>query len=111
MAVWVFAMAAGIASFAAYWLALKSLASWSERQRTRKEKWDKEHREYQGFDSAKPHPVGSNLFYECGVCGHVVPSTATKDVSCKCQNVMVDADAHRIEIRDGAKVKLFSLSI
>jgi len=55
-------MAAGIASFAAYWLALKSLASWSERQRTRKEKWDKEHSEYQGFDSAKPHPVGSNLF-------------------------------------------------
>lgn len=108
--VWIIAIAAGAASFAAYWLALKSLASWSERRRAQKEKWEREHREYRDFDSAKPHPLGNNLFYECGVCGNVIPSTPTKGVGCKCRNILVDADARRIEIRDRAKVKLFSLT-
>ena len=108
--VWILAVAAGIASFAAYWLALKSLASWSERQRARKEKWEREHREYQRLDSGNPHPVGGNLFYECGICGNVIPSKPTKEVGCKCRNILVDADSRRIEIRDRAKVKVFSLT-
>lgn len=108
--VWVIAVAAGVASFASYWLALKWLASASERRRTRREKWEREHREYQDFDSAKPHPTGSNLFYECSVCGNVIPATLTKGVSCKCRNIVVDADSRRLEIRNPAKVKLFSLA-
>lgn len=43
--VWIFAVLAGVVSFAAYWLALKSLAAWSQRQRARKEKWERERRE------------------------------------------------------------------
>jgi|ERR1043166_168284 hypothetical protein len=108
-AVWVSAVAAGIASFAAYWLALKTLATRSERQRARREKWEREHREYQDLDSAKPPPAGTNLFYECSVCGNVIPSTPTKGARCRCRNIVVDGDSRRIEIRDRAKVKLFSL--
>jgi hypothetical protein len=109
-AAWVLALAAGVASFAAYWAALKYLDNWLERRRVRMEKWEREHREYQNFDSAKPPPPRKNLFYECGVCGNVIPSTARKSVSCICRNITIDADSHRIEIRDHAKVKLFSLA-
>ncbi|HWD21454.1 MAG TPA: hypothetical protein VHB20_19465 [Verrucomicrobiae bacterium] len=106
--VWIIALAAGIALFAVYWLAVKWLAARWERRRAEKEKWEREHRQYRNFDTAKPYPVGSDLFYECSVCGSIIPSTATKGRGCKCRNIVVDADAHRLEIRDQTKAKLFS---
>ena len=108
--VWIIAVAAGIASFAAYWLALRGLASWAEYRRTRKEKWKRERRTYQAFDRAKQYPASKNLFYECPVCGNAIPSLPKKSVSCKCGNILIDADSGRVEIRDRAKVRLFSLT-
>jgi hypothetical protein len=106
MSVCVMAVIAGAASFPVYQLALKSLHSWAECRRTRKEKWEWEHRQYHDLDSAKP--VGSELFFECSVCGHVVPSTPKKGVGCKCHNIVVDGESRRLEIRDRTKVRLFS---
>jgi hypothetical protein len=106
--VWVIAVAVGIALFAAYWLALRWLASRTACQKMRREKSERERREYLDFDPAKT-PVGRNLFYECRVCGNAIPSTPKKVVCCKCRNIMIDADSGRVEIRDPAKVKMFSL--
>ena len=106
--VWIIATAAGVASFAVYWIALKWLASCAERRTTEKEKRERERRRYHDLDSAKPHPVGSGLFYECTVCGNVVPATKAKGVGCRCQNIVVDAESHGLKIRDHRKVKLFS---
>jgi hypothetical protein len=108
--VWIVAVAAGIGSFAAYWVALKSLATWSERRRAQNEKQERERRQYQDFDSAKPYPVGRDLFYECSICGNIIPSAGTKGGGCKCRNIVVDVEFHRLEIRDRTKVKLFSLA-
>jgi hypothetical protein len=104
--VWIIAAVAGVASFAAYWLALKSLASWAERRRAQKDEWEREHRQYHDLDSAKL--VGGELFYECSVCGNVIPSRSKKGVSCKCRNIAVDAESSRLEIRDRTKARLFS---
>jgi hypothetical protein len=105
---WVSATAAGIGSFVAYRWTLKLLVSSLQQRRTRKEKHKRVNREYRRFDPAESHPVEKNLFYECLACGNTVHSMSKKGSSCKCQNVMIDADSGRIKIRDNAKVKLFS---
>jgi len=108
--VWVLAVGAGIASFALYWLAMKWVATCFERRRTRNEKWEREHRQYRDFDLSKTYPAEQNLFYECSVCGNAIPSTPRNNVCCACQNIAVDVKSRRIEIRDVAKVRLFSLA-
>jgi hypothetical protein len=105
--VWIIVVVAGVASFAAYWLALKSLIVSAERRRARKEKSEREHRHYHDLDSVQA--VGSELCYECKVCGNVIPSAPKKSSACKCRNIAVDAGSHRVEIRDRTKAKVFSI--
>ncbi len=59
-----------------------------------KERRELANRMYHQFDAAKGYPAAKNLYYECAVCGNVVPSMPGKQVSCKCQNVAVDASYH-----------------
>lgn len=103
---WIIAAVVGAASSAAYWLALKSLTLWADRRRAQKEEWAREHRHYHDLDSVKP--VKRELFYECCVCGNVIPFAPEKVITCKCRNITVDAESHRLEVRDRTKVKVFS---
>ncbi|MFI4999220.1 MAG: hypothetical protein ACHQK9_05015 [Reyranellales bacterium] len=65
-------------------------------------------RQYKNFDYSKSYPAGLKLFYECGLCGDVLPSWPRDSVHCKCRNIMIDADYGRVSIRDHAQVKLFT---
>lgn len=88
----------------------KRAVSWLEKVKTAKEKAERERRQYQAFDSTKQYPASKDLFYECLVCGNTIPSLPKKTTTCKCHNITVHADSGGVEIRVGAKVKLFSRS-
>jgi hypothetical protein len=62
---------------------------------------------YQGFDPQKGYPFGKDLFYECLLCGDILPSEPADDTACKCRNIMIDVGYGRISIRYHGKVKLF----
>ena len=104
---WLIALAFGIACWAAYWLALKKLGSHLCQRNVKRELED---RTYQPLDVVKDYLVAKNLYYECLVCGNVVPSMPRKNLACKCRNILVDVSPGRIEIRDPAKAKMFSSS-
>ena len=99
----------GIVSWLSCVFGGKRLLSWLEQKKTEREKSGIDRRVYQAFDPAKQYPASKNLFYECPICGNAVPSLAKNGVSCKCRNILIDANSSRVEIRDPAKVKLFSL--
>jgi hypothetical protein len=88
-------------------LALKRLGRLLHQRRVEKERRELADRTYQELDAAKDFPVAKNLYYECGLCGNVVPSMPGKQVSCKCGNVDVDASGHPT-VHNHEKVKLFS---
>jgi hypothetical protein len=98
----------GIGSWVLFVFGGKRFLSWLERKKIESEKSERTSRAYQVFDATKEFPSGRNLFYECLVCGNVVPSLPKKNIGCKCRNIMIDADSRRLEIRDRTKVKLFS---
>lgn len=100
----------GIVSWLSYVFGGKRLLSWLEQKKTERENAEKDRRVYQAFDPAKEYPASKNLFYECPVCGNAIPSLPKKSVGCKCRNILINASSGRIEIRDRAKVKLFSLN-
>jgi hypothetical protein len=104
---WIIAAVLGGASWASYWLVLKGLGSHFHQRGAEKEKRELANRAYHQFDAAKGYPVAKNLYYECSVCGNVIPSMPGKQVSCKCQNVAVDASGHPT-VHNHEKVKLFS---
>ena len=64
-------------------------------------------RKYKTFDYSKNYPIGAKLFYECGLCGDVLPSWPKDSAHCKCRNIMIDVGYGRISIRDHAQVKIF----
>ncbi len=70
---------------------------------------NKPRRSYHTLNTSAGYPAGSGLFYECKVCGEVVPSLPSDSAHCKCRNIMIDVDYGRIAIQDEAQVKLFSL--
>jgi hypothetical protein len=104
---WIIAAVLGGASWAAYWLVLKRLGPHFHQRKAEKEKRQLASRTYHQFDAAKGYPAAKNLYYECAVCGNVVPSMPGKKVSCKCRNVAVDASDHPT-VQNHEKVKLFS---
>jgi len=56
-------------------------------------------------DLSKGYPVGSDIEYECGVCGDALASMPVCSVACKCRNVIIDVDAGRVAIKDNSKLK------
>lgn len=68
----------------------------------------KEHgREYLPIEPDKGYPAGGDLFYECLVCGDVIPSIPDDDTRCKCRNLTVDVGFSRMVIDDPTKARLF----
>jgi len=66
-------------------------------------------RKYQTIEPDKGYPAGKNLYYECLVCGDVIPSRPDDDLSCKCRNIMIDVGYGRLKIQDHTKARLFSV--
>lgn len=68
----------------------------------------KEKRFYRSFNPEINYPTGNDLFYECCICGDVLPSLPKDNVSCSCRNIMIDIDYGRISIKKHEQAKLFS---
>lgn len=59
------------------------------------------------FDPRKARPSRVGLFYECTICGDVIPSKPSDSLGCKCGNIFIDIDAGRLAIKDQDAVRLF----
>ncbi|MFA5256707.1 MAG: hypothetical protein WC360_01030 [Opitutales bacterium] len=72
-------------------------------------KSSKPDRVYIPIEPSQGYPAGKTLYYECLVCGCVVPSMPDDDTSCKCRNIMIDVGFSRMVIDDPIKVRLFKM--
>lgn len=68
---------------------------------------DTKRRIYKTINPNRSYPAGKRVFYECGVCGDVLPSWPDESVHCRCWNIRIDADAGRLAIRDHAHARCF----
>lgn len=53
------------------------------------------------------YPTGPDIFNECGICGDSIPSQPENAVACSCRNIVVDADAGRVSVKDKGKFKVY----
>ena len=68
-----------------------------------------EKRKYLPDDFSMGYPAGEAIWYECLVCGSVVPSMPKNAAACKCRNIIVDADAGRVSVRDLSRMRAYEL--
>lgn len=59
------------------------------------------------FDPAKGYPASKSIFYECGLCGDYISSQPDISVRCKCRNIVIDADAGRVSVKNEEQFKVF----
>lgn len=65
-------------------------------------------KKYIKIDFKKGYISGENIFYECQICGDILPSLPPNEVAeCKCKNILVDISSARIGAKDESKVKVF----
>lgn len=65
-------------------------------------------KKYLEVNFKKGYPSGKSIFYECQICGDIIPSLPKNEVAeCTCKNVLVDISSARIGTRDESKVKVF----
>ncbi len=64
-------------------------------------------RKYLEFNAATGFPAGSCIRYECGICGETLASMPEHAAACKCRNIIVDADAGRVAVKDSSKMKAY----
>ena len=65
---------------------------------------------YAKVDFKKGYPVGRDLFYECEICGDVLPALPSDEFArCKCKNITIDISSARIGAKDESKVRVFEL--
>lgn len=62
---------------------------------------------YVEYDPSAGHPAGEDLYYECQLCGGIIPSLPPDSVGCACSNLFIDKDYGRLVIRQPDSVKLF----
>ena len=66
-------------------------------------------RTYRRFDPKQGYPAGEGLFYECTLCGDVIPSLPPDNTRCRCRNVAIDVDYGRMSVDDIGACRLFSV--
>jgi hypothetical protein len=64
-------------------------------------------RKYLTLDHSAGYPVDESLFYECVKCGTVLPSKPPDNIGCVCDNVFIDVDWGRINIKDRSQIRAF----
>ena len=67
----------------------------------------KPNKTYLSVDPRRGYPAGSDIRYECGLCGDTLPSMLDHSAACKCRNVIIDVDAGRIAVKDHSHFKAF----
>jgi hypothetical protein len=60
-------------------------------------------KEYVSFNPEEGYPRGPDLFYECGVCGVLIPSQPEDSTYCRCFNIGVDVGAFRFAVWDESR--------
>lgn len=60
------------------------------------------------FDPSLGYPQGSNIYYECGQRGAVIPSQPDDGIGCSCRNIFIDVDAGRVSVKDHSQFKVFT---
>ncbi|GAB4504611.1 MAG: hypothetical protein Fur0043_16050 [Anaerolineales bacterium] len=53
-----------------------------------------------GFKEPRGSIKGRNIYYKCGLCGSIIPSTPKDSNGCSCGNVQIDADLIRLFVKD-----------
>jgi hypothetical protein len=66
-------------------------------------------KDYIKIDHAEGYPVGEHIRFECLACGDVLLSMPEHGAACKCRNVIVDADAGRIAIKQQDLFRAFRI--
>lgn len=52
------------------------------------------------YGSTGDVPKDHDLFYRCGECGGIIPSTPKDNVGCSCGGVSIDKDMWRLAVED-----------
>lgn len=66
-------------------------------------------RKYIMFDATKGYPAGARVRYECGICGATLASMPDHSTACKCRNIIVDAEAGRVAVKEFAKLLAYEI--
>jgi hypothetical protein len=53
-----------------------------------------------GIKNTGEAPIGREIFYQCGICQFIVPSTPKDSIGCLCNNIGIDKDLHRLFVKD-----------
>jgi hypothetical protein len=64
-------------------------------------------KKYIDFNPKRTWPTKPSYYYECGLCGSVIPSQPADNVECSCGNFMIDVGACRIRAINEEAMKLF----
>jgi len=67
-------------------------------------------RSYLRLNSAEGLPAGRGIWFECECCGDSLPSQPEHAIACSCRNVVVDADAGRVAVKDHSKLRAYETS-
>lgn len=68
-------------------------------------------RRYLQFDVAQAYPAGKGLYYECRVCGDIIPSLPDENMACSCENIAIDVDYGRVHVDNPSQLLLFLLTV
>jgi hypothetical protein len=71
----------------------------------------KAQRIYIEADFLKGFPTRYDWFYECSICGDVLPSLPVDNGGCSCGNIFIDIDSGRLAVREPDKIRLFSYGL
>lgn len=64
-------------------------------------------RHYLSVNFNRGYPGDPSIYYECMICGNVVPSLPKQSLSCKCSNIHIDIGQGRVAIRDLKKIRVY----
>lgn len=51
-------------------------------------------------------PKDLNIYYHCLECDDIIPSVPKDNIACRCDNIYIDIDMWRLDIRDYTKFEV-----
>jgi len=49
-----------------------------------------------GISDTSEAPIDKHIFYKCKKCDEIIPSIPKNSIGCKCGNIEIDKDMHRL---------------
>ena len=62
-------------------------------------------------DTTQGYPSGDDLFFECMMCGTIVPTLPADNTPCICGNLHFDGDDRHVVVRDPGHLRLFAIDL